>query len=83
MDWSSVAKEGSLTHVVLVFGVTGEVSEEAGERTQLEIVVGPEEIQNDRQHPTLLQRHTTQDGRPLKHKRSFVEASCSCWCGAY
>lgn len=53
------------THVVLVSGVTGQVPQEAGERAQLHVVLGPQQVQDHGQHPLLLQGHAAQHRGPL------------------
>lgn len=58
---------GVFTEVILVPGVSGQVPEEAGERAQLQVVVGAlQEILQHRQHALLLQGHLAQHRRPLQ-----------------
>ncbi len=55
----------SLTHISLVFAVSGEVPQQTRERTELGICGASQKVKNHRQHPLLLQRHTTQHRGPL------------------
>lgn len=49
-----------LTHVILILGMSGQISEEACERAQLQIAVGTQEVQQHRQYALLLQSHSAQ-----------------------
>lgn len=55
-----IKKKERLTHVILILGVPGQISEEACERTQLQIVSSPQEVECHRQHALLFQSHTAQ-----------------------
>lgn len=61
-------KKGRLTHVILVFGVSGHISKEACEGTQLQVVVGAQEVEYHGQHALLLQGHTAQHRSPLQDR---------------
>lgn len=63
-------KKGKFTEVILVFGMSGQIPEETRERTQLQIVVGTQQVQQHRQHALLLQSHLAQHRSPLQDDKS-------------
>lgn len=59
-----------LTHIILISGMSGQISEEACERTQLHVTVGTQEVQQHWQDALLLQSHPAHHWSPLQDKES-------------
>lgn len=58
----------ALTCVVLVGGVSCQVPEQTRQRPQLRLVVRVQQVQQDGQHPLLLQHDRADHRRPLTHR---------------
>lgn len=67
---------GGLTHLILVPGVPGQVSDEAGQGAQLVVVGGPNSVQQRVQDALLLQSQPAQHARPLQAERGW---RLRCW----